>query len=96
MNDLCHLHVDARNAGPGHLSANVHGVYNDVVAGIRDNKNGTYDVTYTPPTAGAYVVDIKWDGDHVEGSPYRVTVENRPQPESVGKSSNKRLDFKRS
>ena len=75
--------MDARDAGPGHLSATVHGVRNDVVAGVRDNKDGTYDVTYTPQAPGAYVVDVKWDDEHVEGSPYRVTVEDKPHPESV-------------
>jgi len=54
------------------------------VTGIRDNQDGTYDVTYTPQAPGAYVVDVKWDEEHVEGSPYRVTVENKPHPESVG------------
>ena len=79
--------MDARDAGPGHLSATVHGVRNDVAADIRDNNDGTYDLTYTPNVAGAYVVDVKWDGQHVNGSPYKTTVQDIPNPESVGKSS---------
>uniref|UniRef100_A0A7M5WR27 Actin binding protein n=2 Tax=Clytia hemisphaerica TaxID=252671 RepID=A0A7M5WR27_9CNID len=83
VNEPSCLNVDARDAGPGHLSATVRGVRNDVVAGIRDNKDGTYDVTYTPDVPGAYAVDVKWDEEHVEGSPFKVTVENKPHPEAV-------------
>ena len=85
MNDLCRVHVDARTAGPGHLSATVQGLKHDVVVGIRDNKDNTYEVTYTPPTPGAYVMDIKWDEQHVEGSPFKITVQARAEPDSVGK-----------
>lgn len=85
VNDLARVHVDARDAGPGHLSATVEGLKHDVVVGIRDNHDGTYTLTYTPPTAGAYVLAIKWDEKHVEGSPFKVTVENRAVPESVRK-----------
>ena len=85
VNELSSIKVDAREAGPGHLSTTVHGVRNDVVTGIRDNHDGTYDVTYTPQVPGAYVVDVKWDDEHVQGSPYKVTVKDRPHPESVGR-----------
>ena len=33
-----------------------------------------FDVTYTPPLPGTYVMNIRLDGHHVAGSPYHVTV----------------------
>ena len=33
-----------------------------------------FDVTYTPPLPGTYVMNIRLDGHHVAESPYHVTV----------------------
>jgi len=39
-----------------------------------DNHDGTVKVTYTPYTAGAYKLTVKYDGIHVRGSPFEVRV----------------------
>jgi len=83
VNELCRVNVDASEAGAGRLTAIVEGLKHDVVVGIRDNNNGTYEVTYTPPKSGAYVLAIQWDEQHVDGSPFRVNIDNKAEPESV-------------
>ena len=38
---------------------------------VRDNGNGSASVIYQPSEEGPHVLDIKQDGDHVQGSPYK-------------------------
>lgn len=41
-------------------------------ANIRDNGNGTYTVSYVPDTTGRYTITIKYGGDEIPYSPYRI------------------------
>lgn len=41
-------------------------------ANIRDNWDGTYTVSYVPDTAGRYTITIKYGGDEIPYSPYRI------------------------
>lgn len=41
-------------------------------AKIKDNGDGTYAVSYVPDIAGRYTVSIKYGGDEVPYSPYRI------------------------
>lgn len=39
---------------------------------IHDNGDGTYRVSYVPDRAGRYTIVIKYGGDDIPASPYRV------------------------
>ena len=41
---------------------------------VMDNKNGTYDLVYSVPEAGTYLLEVKLYGQHIKGSPFRVKV----------------------
>ncbi|XP_077449768.1 filamin-C-like isoform X3 [Stigmatopora argus] len=41
-------------------------------ANIRDNRDGTYTVSYVPDVAGRYTITIKYGGDEIPYSPYRI------------------------
>ncbi|XP_061523356.1 filamin-C isoform X3 [Phycodurus eques] len=41
-------------------------------ANIRDNRDGTYTVSYVPDMAGRYTITIKYGGDEIPSSPYRI------------------------
>ncbi|MEQ2211990.1 hypothetical protein XENOCAPTIV_022543 [Xenoophorus captivus] len=41
-------------------------------ATIRDNRDGTYTVSYVPDIAGRYTITIKYGGDEIPYSPYRI------------------------
>ncbi|XP_019753211.1 filamin-C-like isoform X5 [Hippocampus comes] len=41
-------------------------------ANIRDNRDGTYTVSYVPDIAGRYTITIKYGGDEIPYSPYRI------------------------
>ncbi|KAF7249643.1 Filamin-B [Varanus komodoensis] len=65
--------VDAKDAGQGLLS--VHDQEGKPKrTDIHDNNDGTYAVTYLPDKTGRYSVGIKYGGDDIPLSPYRVRV----------------------
>uniref|UniRef100_A0A670ISN1 Filamin B n=1 Tax=Podarcis muralis TaxID=64176 RepID=A0A670ISN1_PODMU len=67
--------VDARDAGQGLLSVHVtdqEGKPKRV--DVQDNQDGTYAVTYLPDKTGRYSVGIKYGGDDIPLSPYRIRV----------------------
>lgn len=41
-------------------------------ASIYDNGDGTYQVSYIPDRTGRYTIVIKYGGDDIPASPYRV------------------------
>ncbi|XP_053448738.1 tripartite motif-containing protein 45 [Nycticebus coucang] len=48
-----------------------------VRAMVQDNKDGTYYVSYTPKEPGVYVVWVCVKEQHVQGSPFNVTVKRK-------------------
>jgi len=45
-----------------------------ITATVVDNGDGTYDVSYSPQTAGDYVVDVRVGGESVRDTPLTVRV----------------------
>ncbi|KAL8212536.1 UNVERIFIED_CONTAM: hypothetical protein K2H54_050177 [Gekko kuhli] len=67
--------VDAKDAGQGLLSVNISDQEGKPKkAHIHDNNDGTYGVTYIPDKTGRYSVAIKYGGDDIPLSPYRIRV----------------------
>ncbi|XP_006783108.1 tripartite motif-containing protein 35-like [Neolamprologus brichardi] len=67
------FNIDAKDAGQGELSVLVvdqGGKHNQ--ASIYDNGDGTYWVSYVPNRDGWYTIIIKYGGDDIPASPYRV------------------------
>ncbi|KAL1007835.1 hypothetical protein UPYG_G00092250 [Umbra pygmaea] len=65
--------IDAKDAGQGQLSVQItdqDGKPKKV--GIHDNGDGTYLVSYVPDKVGRYTIVIKYGGDEIPASPYRV------------------------
>ncbi|XP_042180880.1 filamin-B isoform X1 [Oncorhynchus tshawytscha] len=65
--------IDAKDAGEGQLSVQItdqDGKPKRV--GIQDNCDGTYLVSYVPDKVGRYTIVIKYGGDEIPASPYRV------------------------
>lgn len=44
---------------------------------VQDNKDGTYSISYTPKEPGVYTVLVCIKEQHVQGSPFTVTVRKR-------------------
>lgn len=45
---------------------------------VKDNRNGTYTVSYTPQKPGAYVANISVNKTQVFGSPFKINVVSAP------------------
>ncbi|XP_006631014.2 filamin-B isoform X2 [Lepisosteus oculatus] len=65
--------IDAKDAGEGQLSVQITDQEGKPKkAQIHDNRDGTYSVSYVPDKAGRYTIVIKYGGDEIPTSPYRV------------------------
>ncbi|KAK1906672.1 Filamin-C [Dissostichus eleginoides] len=65
--------IDARDAGEGLLTIQILDPEGKPKkANIRDNRDGTYTVSYVPDMAGRYTITIKYGGDEIPYSPYRI------------------------
>lgn len=77
--------VDAKAAGKGKVTCKVltpDGAELDV--DVVENLDGTFDIYYTAPEPGKYVITIRFGGQHVPNSPFHVQV-NSPRPSCTGK-----------
>uniref|UniRef100_A0A8C5WJ73 Filamin B n=1 Tax=Leptobrachium leishanense TaxID=445787 RepID=A0A8C5WJ73_9ANUR len=65
--------VNTRDAGQGPLSVQITDQEGKPKkAQVLDNKDGTYAVSYVPDKTGRYQVAVKYGGDDIPYSPYRV------------------------
>ncbi|XP_030633099.1 filamin B a isoform X3 [Chanos chanos] len=65
--------IDAKDAGEGQLSVQITDQEGKPKkANIHDNDDGTYKVSYVPDKVGRYTIVIKYGGDEIPTSPYRV------------------------
>ncbi|KAI4879622.1 hypothetical protein NFI96_025042 [Prochilodus magdalenae] len=65
--------IDAKDAGQGQLSVQITDQDGKLKkASIQDNQDGTYQVSYVPDKVGRYTIVIKYGGDEIPTSPYRV------------------------
>ncbi|KAM6979784.1 LOW QUALITY PROTEIN: filamin B a [Aplochiton taeniatus] len=65
--------IDAKDAGQGQLAVLITDQDGkDKKPSIHDNGDGTYKVSYIPDRVGRYTIVIKYGGDDIPTSPYRV------------------------
>lgn len=67
--------VDAKAAGKGKVTCTVltpDGVELDM--DVIENPDGTFDIYYTAPEPGKYVITIRFGGQHIPKSPFQVMV----------------------
>uniref|UniRef100_A0A8C8AJN8 Filamin C n=1 Tax=Otus sunia TaxID=257818 RepID=A0A8C8AJN8_9STRI len=73
--------VDAKAAGQGKVTCKVStpdGAELDV--DVVENHDGTFDIYYTAPEPGKYVITIRFGGEHVPNSPFHVLATEEPPP----------------
>jgi filamin len=70
-NKPCAFTVITREAGAGGLSMGIEGPSKAVID-FQDRRDGTSDVTYTCSEPGEYLVSVKFNGQHIPDSPFKV------------------------
>ncbi|VEN52821.1 unnamed protein product [Callosobruchus maculatus] len=74
--------VDTCNAGVGTLSVNIDGP-SKVSMDCTEVEEG-YKVRYTPLAPGDYYISIKYNNNHIVGSPFRVTCKGDAKVADIG------------
>jgi filamin len=76
-----HFQIEAKNfvlsgnsSGPSDFDINISGPKPVDGPIVKDNKDGTFDVTYTPTAPGRYVVSIQLKGQPISNGPFTVNV----------------------
>lgn len=67
--------MDAKAAGKGKVTCKVStpdGAELDV--DVVENTDGTFDIYYTAPEPGKYVITIRFGGENIPNSPFHVVV----------------------
>ena len=75
--------VNSEPGNDGELTIVAHGPNKVVDGTIVDNGDGTFGATFDPPEPGKYMVHIRYNGQHINGSPFKVKVASPPIPEKV-------------
>ncbi|CAJ0934049.1 unnamed protein product, partial [Mesorhabditis belari] len=76
--------IDTRRSGPGgKLSAQCMGPSKLAYCELYDHRDGTYTLSIRPTEVGKHTLTIKYDGEHVAGSPFLVHVSMPPDPSKV-------------
>jgi len=69
------LVVNAKAAGKGKVSCVVvQPDGSEVEAEVLENEDGTFDIFYTAPAPGNYVIYVRFGGENVPRSPFKVMV----------------------
>ncbi|XP_056101655.1 filamin-C isoform X1 [Rhinichthys klamathensis goyatoka] len=71
--------VDAKAAGKGKVTCTVltpNGIELDM--DVTENPDGTFDIYYTAPEPGKYVITIRFGGQHIPKSPFQVMATDQP------------------
>ena len=77
--------VNTDGAGEDVLSVTSHGARTGATPKVEviEQGNGRYIVSVEAEKPDEYLVSIKWGEDHVPGSPFKLSVEDKPRPENV-------------
>lgn len=70
--------IDTRGAGQGGLGVTVEGPC-EAAINCRDNGDGTCNVAYLPTEIGDYSINITFNDEHINGSPFQALVMPLPQ-----------------
>lgn len=69
------LQVNAKGAGKGKVSCVVvQPDGSEVEAEVVENQDGTFDIFYTAPAPGNYVIYVRFGGENIPRSPFKVMV----------------------
>ncbi|XGW35260.1 hypothetical protein V3C99_018908 [Haemonchus contortus] len=75
--------IDTRRAGPGQLSAQCMGPVKLAYCELYDHRDGTYTLSVRPTEVGKHTLVIKYNDQHVRGSPFLIHVSMPPDPSKV-------------
>ena len=60
------------------LTISITGIRSEAETELSENEDGTYTVEYIPPKPGAYLIQVHCYGLPIPGSPFKLTVQAKP------------------
>ncbi|XP_033939810.1 filamin-B isoform X2 [Pseudochaenichthys georgianus] len=88
------LVVNAKAAGKGKVSCVVvQPDGSEVEAEVLENEDGTFDIFYTAPAPGNYVIYVRFGGENIPRSPFKVMVTSDPNSSSINGSGFRPFDM---
>jgi filamin len=75
--------IDTRRAGPGELTAHCMGPTKVAFCEFFDHKDGTFTLYVKPQEPGKHLLQVKYNDDHVPGSPYIIRIAGPPDAGKV-------------
>ncbi|KAK3891382.1 hypothetical protein Pcinc_004729 [Petrolisthes cinctipes] len=75
--------IDTRRAGPGELTVTCVGPQKVALCDLEDHGDGTFTLNIRPQESGRHALNVKYEGEHVPGSPYTLKVAGAPDPSKV-------------
>lgn len=77
------VRIDTRKAGPGELTAYCMGPHQVAYCELEDNRDGTFQLGIKAQEPGRHVLQVKYSGEHVQGSPFIFKVTSQPDASKV-------------
>lgn len=75
--------IDTRRAGPGELTAHCMGPQKVAFCEFYDHKDGTFTLFVKPQEHGKHILQIKYNDEHVPGSPFLIKISGPPDASKV-------------
>ncbi|XP_051516060.1 filamin-A-like [Myxocyprinus asiaticus] len=76
--------VDAKAAGKGKVTCTVCTPDGgEVDVDVVENEDGTFDIFYTAPQPGKYIICVRFGGEHIPNSPFQVTAMEGASPDQL-------------
>ena len=75
--------IDTRRAGPGELTAHCMGPQKVAFCEFFDHKDGTFTLYVKPQEPGKHILQIKYNDEHVPGSPFIIRISGPPDASKV-------------
>ncbi|XP_022694817.1 filamin-C-like isoform X2 [Varroa jacobsoni] len=75
--------IDTRRGGPGELTTHCTGPTKMAHCELYDHRDGTFTLFVKPQEGGKHLLNVKYGGDHVPGSPYTMKICGAPDASRV-------------
>nr|XP_045601850.1 filamin-A-like isoform X1 [Procambarus clarkii] len=75
--------IDTRRAGPGELTVTCSGPQKVALCDLDEHGDGTFTLNIRPQEPGRHALSVRYEGEHVPGSPYTLKVAGAPDPSKV-------------
>ncbi|XP_028967084.1 filamin-C [Galendromus occidentalis] len=75
--------IDTRKGGPGELTAHCSGPAKMAHCELFDHRDGTFTLFIKPQEGGRHLLNVKYGGNHVPGSPFTMKICGAPDASKV-------------